>query len=80
MDKLAKALAKLSPKEKVQVKEILGKLIQGKMSGLDVRRLKGAESVFCIRKGSLRIIYQNRGGGIFILAIERRREDTYKGL
>lgn len=79
MDKIEKALQKLTEKERGRVKEVLTCLSSGKTEGLDIKKLKGREDIFRIRKSDIRIIYRLVAGGkIFILAIERRREDTYR--
>lgn len=79
MDKIDKALKRLTDKEREQVKKILRQLTSGNLRGLDVMKLKGREDVFRVRKGSLRVIYRVEEGEIFILAIERRSEKTYRG-
>ena len=78
MDKIEKALAQLTVKERELVQSILQKLSQGKLAGLDVKRLRGHDDIFRIRKGDIRIIYRTQKKRIFVLAIERRRESTYK--
>lgn len=79
MDKLGKFLAKLVLKEREAVKQILLKLAKGTMAGLDIKKLKGRQDIFRVRKGDIRIIYrQNENGLVFILRIDRRKEDTYK--
>lgn len=78
MDKVAKALKKLSQKEQELVREILVKLGNKQLENLDLRKLRGRDDVFRVRKGKLRIIYrQDLKGNIFILAIERRSDTTY---
>ena len=78
MDRIKKELAKLSAKEREWVKEILKKLERQEWRGLDIKKLKGVNAIFRIRKGDIRIIYQVKDDKIFILMIERRKEDTYK--
>jgi mRNA-degrading endonuclease RelE of RelBE toxin-antitoxin system len=78
MDRIEKAIAKLTEKERVSVKSILQKLSQGELVGLDVKKLKGRGDIFRIRKSTLRIIYRIEKEEIFILAVERRNERTYK--
>ena len=81
MDKIQKALQKLSPKEREWIRSILADLERGKQGGLDIKKLKGRDDIFRVRKGSLRVIYRmDAKRKIFVLAIERRREDTYKFL
>lgn len=79
MDKIDKALQKLNPKERAWVKEILECLSSGKLESLDIKKLKGREDIFRIRKSDIRIIYRvDKNDKVFILSVERRREDTYK--
>lgn len=78
MDKIEKALARLTVAEKTRVKKALEALLGGKMAGLDVKKLKGHSDIFRLRVGNLRIIYQKKGEKVFILAIARRNEKTYK--
>lgn len=79
MDKIEKALKRFSEKERVWVKTILRQLRTGDVSGLRIKKLKFREDVFRVRKGKIRIIYRKDvDNKIFILVIDRRREDTYK--
>ncbi len=77
MDAIEKALKKFTTKEKERVKEMLAKLASGKTQGLDIKKLRGREDVFRLRKGDVRIVYRKSGEAIFILLIERRSEKTY---
>ena len=78
MDKIEKALQKLTRRERAQVKRILQKISASDLGGLDVKKLKGRKDIFRVRVGMIRIIYQTRKGRVFILAIERRSETTYR--
>lgn len=78
MDKIEKAFRRLSSEERRYIKDILRSLSAGNYKDLDIKKLKGREDIFRVRKGDLRIIYRVTDGGIFILAIERRREKTYR--
>lgn len=78
MDKIEKALQKLSMKERARVKEILERLQRGDMSGLDVKKLKGRDDIFRVRKGDIRIMYRSESkDGVSVLAIERKSDTTY---
>lgn len=78
MDKIKKALKKLSVKEKETVKDILNKLEKNNFLGLNVQKLRSHDDFFRVRKGNIRIIYRKtEAKKIFILAIERRSEKTY---
>lgn len=79
MDKIEKALKKLSDKEREITKFILSSLLEGEIKGLDIKKLKGREDIFRARKEKLRVIYKiDKDKKVFILAIERRSENTYK--
>ncbi|MDP3784775.1 MAG: hypothetical protein Q8R12_01720 [bacterium] len=78
MDKIEKALRKLSPKERERVKQILEALARNDFARLDVKKLKGREDIFRARKGEIRILYRLEKEKIFLLAVERRSGTTYK--
>lgn len=78
MDKIQKALGKLNGTEKKAVQSIMRSLLSGRFLGLQVQKLHGHTDIYRIRKGRLRIIYRQTKQGIFILAIERRSEKTYR--
>lgn len=77
MDKIARALKKLNPKEKTWVKAILSKIDNNDFSDLEIKKLKGRQDIFRVRKGQMRIIYRVYNGEIYILTIERRSDKTY---
>lgn len=79
MDPIEKALAKLNNKERKVVKNILDALQKGTLKGLDIKKLKGHDNIFRVRKGDIRILYRtDNTNAIFLLAIERRNDNTYK--
>ena len=80
MDKISKALKRLSPKEQKRIKELLLKIKKGDLVGLDLKKLQGRKDIFRVRRGDLRIVFRRKNESITILAIERRSEDTYKKL
>lgn len=77
MDKIAKALKKLTNEEKEAVKIILTKINLFNFSGLDIKKLRGHKDIFRVRKGKIRIIYRLNNKKIFILTIERKNDNTY---
>jgi mRNA-degrading endonuclease RelE of RelBE toxin-antitoxin system len=78
MDKIEKALNRLSGKERTLVKDLLTRLSKGDALGLNIVRLKGHSDIFRLRKGDLRIIYRQAGKDISVLTVERRSEKTYR--
>jgi len=78
MDKISKALRRLTAKEREKIKETLVKIKTGDFFGLDLKKLNDREDVFRVRKGNLRIIFRaDKNKKIFILAVERRNDNTY---
>lgn len=78
MDKIEKALQKLTAEERKIVKDILTKLKSQRLQNLNLKKLKGRNDIFRVRKGKIRIIYQTGlAGQISILSIERRSDTTY---
>ena len=79
MDKIDKALKKLSEKEKKVFKDILQRLKKNQTLGLNIVTLKGYEDVYRVRKGDLRILFRcTYDGDIDLLDLDRRSEDTYR--
>ncbi|OGQ44654.1 MAG: hypothetical protein A3H42_05970 [Deltaproteobacteria bacterium RIFCSPLOWO2_02_FULL_46_8] len=78
MDRIQKALQKLSSTERQWIKDIIEQLKRGQHQGLHIKRLKAHHDVLRVRKGDIRIIYRQSGDDIFLLAIERRLERTYR--
>jgi len=77
MDKIAKALKKLSDSEKDQFKELLIKIEANNLKNLDVKKLKGYDEIFRVRKGKMRVIFRKTDNEIFVLAIEKRSDTIY---
>ena len=79
MDKIDKNLARLSEKEREWARQILKQISSQNFQGLDIKKLKGKNDVFRVRKGDIRIIYRVfLKKEVFVLSIERRSEKTYK--
>jgi mRNA-degrading endonuclease RelE of RelBE toxin-antitoxin system len=78
MDRVNKALKKLSVKEQQTTLEILRLIRDKKWSNLNRKKLKGYNDIYRVRSGKIRIIYQeNIGGKVTVLAISRRNDNTY---
>ena len=80
MADLEKSLGKLTVKERKQIKDVLIKLMAGDLQGLDLKKLRGAEDIFRVRKGALRVIYRKEKNKLFVLAVEKRSESTYRDI
>ena len=78
MNKLDKYLKKLLPKERESLIEVIEQIESGITSGLDMKKLKGYDNYFRIRKGNTRIIFHlDRNGRPIIERNERRSDNTY---
>ncbi|MDD5433653.1 MAG: type II toxin-antitoxin system RelE/ParE family toxin [Candidatus Pacebacteria bacterium] len=78
MDKIAKALLKLSQAERRKLKEILAKIEKSDFSGLDLKKLQARDDIYRVRKGDMRIIFHKTSKAVKILALERRTTTTYR--
>jgi len=76
-DRIEKALKKLLAKERSAIKKILLLIKDGKTESLDIKKLKGRDDIYRVRKGSLRIFLRKYDGKWLLLAIERRSDTTY---
>lgn len=77
MDKIDKQIARLSDQEQKWVKDIFQKLVSGSTKHLDIKKLKGRDDIFRVRKGDIRVLYRHDEGDVYVLAVERRTDDTY---
>lgn len=57
---------------------LLEKVLSFRWDGLDIKKLRGYQDVFRVRKGRIRIIFKHDRKDIYVLTIERRSESTYK--
>jgi mRNA-degrading endonuclease RelE of RelBE toxin-antitoxin system len=80
VDKIEKALKKLTEKERKTIKSILIKIQNEKTKDLDVKKLKGRDDIFRVRKGIIRVVFRKSNENISILSVERRSDKTYKDL
>lgn len=78
MDKLEKALTRLSREERTSVKQLLQRIITGRLENLNLKKLKGYDDTYRVRKGKIRIIFQKNNGRPIIIAISRRTEAMYR--
>lgn len=78
MDKIEKALNKLSVEEKKKLKDILIQIDKKNFQNLDLKKLKNKDNIFRVRKGTMRIIFYMNNNSIKILGIERRSSKTYR--
>lgn len=79
MNRIEKALRKLSYKERKKLKDILAQINNGDFRKLNLKKLKGKTDIYRARKGDIRIIFHKiKSNSIKILTVERRSSKTYK--
>lgn len=78
MQRIDKFLKKLPPEIRIGVEHCLNVLVSGKLTGLDIRKLKGKKDMFRVRMGSIRIIFTLKDRQLNIISIGRRNDNTYK--
>lgn len=78
MPSLKKLLAKFTESERKTIESLLELIISLNWKNLNVKKLKGHSNVYRVRKRNLHIIFTKEKEGIFILAIDRRNDNTYK--
>lgn len=78
MNKSHKYIRKLSPHERDVLQQIIEKIKSGDVFGLDIKKLKGYNNSFRVRKGKHRIIFHLDMNGMTIIDdVVRRDDNTY---
>ena len=78
MPTLKKLLSKFSREDRVILEYLIDRISSFSWDNLDIKKLKGYQDIFRLRKGKLRIIFIKTDKNISIINIERRKETTYK--
>lgn len=79
VDKIKKALNKLSAEQRKEINDLLARIKNGQLENLDLKKLKGWDDIYRVRKGQTRVIYQiDKDGDIILLEIGRRNDNTYR--
>lgn len=79
VDLIHKTLLRMSVKDRASITELVALIVRGNIRGLDVKKLKGYDSAYRVRKGQWRIIFRMvQTGEAEIISIERRSESTYR--
>jgi len=77
MLKVDRFLAKISKKDREKLLHVLIFIQKGRLSGLDLKKLKGQEQTYRVRVGSYRITFEITESTTTILEIQRRGDHTY---
>ncbi len=78
VDRISKAVAKLSGPEQKRVWEVFDAILSGEIAGLDVKKIKNENNVFRVRCGQIRVVYKRENKKILFISVGRRNEKTYR--
>ncbi|MBT3690047.1 hypothetical protein HOE31_00830 [bacterium] len=77
MDKITKALKKLSIIERNIAINIMSKIENEDLTDLDVKKLRGYNDIYRIKKGKIRVIIRILDDDISLVTLGRRNDKTY---
>jgi len=77
-DKITKFLKSLSAKDYAILIDVLERISKNSLSGFDIKKMIGYKSLYRIRKGNYRIIFEQLDGRNMILSIDKRDGNTYR--
>jgi len=77
MPTLKKLLSRLSQKDRKVLELLIDRITSLNWRDLNIKKLKGYQDIFRLRKGKIRIIFVKIDRDIRIINIERRKENTY---
>ena len=80
MNKILKTLIKFSSKERLKIEQDIKLIINREIENLDVKKLKGFDSLYRAKRGKARIIFHMDEKEVNIIKIDRRNDNTYKDL
>ena len=78
MPTLKKLLSRFNLEDRRILEFLIAKIASLNWQNLDIKKLKGYQDIFRLRKGKLRIIFIKNNKNVRIINIERRKETTYK--
>jgi len=77
MDKILKFLKKRTSSERERLISVVRAITENKLEGMDVKKLKGHDSIFRVRVGNFRIIFEKTAKENWIRSIAKRDDRTY---
>lgn len=77
MNKIGKFLRKLDRKRRIDVEVVIAQILEDRLDGLDVKKLKGRKEEYRVRVGTVRILFMRTASGNVILGTGFRADDTY---
>jgi mRNA-degrading endonuclease RelE of RelBE toxin-antitoxin system len=80
MNRIDKFLMKLPQKERNEILGVLSGIKSGIFDGMDIKKTKGTDGIYRVRKGRIRIIFKKSDTGIELLSIQFRDDNTYNNI
>lgn len=77
MNRVEKFLAKLNFDRRVATLELIRKITLGNLQNLDVKKLKGSDTIFRVRSGRIRILFIKKEIGYGVIDVDNRDDNTY---
>lgn len=78
MDLFQKFLNRLDKKRKIAIQNVMEKIHAGDFANLDVKKLKGEDNVYRVRKGRIRIKFTIKPTGtVEFIDVDFRDDNTY---
>lgn len=78
VDRINKLLLKLDAKRRRELLALIEAIRDGKLDGLDVKKLSGTGQSYRVRKGPFRILFTRMDDGTVIIRdVVRRSDHTY---
>jgi mRNA-degrading endonuclease RelE of RelBE toxin-antitoxin system len=84
MDLVSKFLKKLDQKRRQEIEALLLQIKRRELGRLDIKKLKGSDSLFRVRKGNIRVFFSvdrnpvSKGSEVSIISIDFRTDTTYR--
>lgn len=78
MNGIEKFYKTTSLKEKIILDEVINKILEKRLNGLNIKKLLGLRSLYRARKGGFRIIFYHKGDDVRLVDVDRRDDNTYK--
>jgi len=80
MNRIDKFLSKLSSKDRMIALEYLDAIKNRDFENINLKKLKGFDNLYRIRKSKIRIIFYMNEKEIRLIKLDNRNDNTYKDL
>ena len=78
MKNIDKFIDKLNSKDKIKVLGIIEQIKKGEISGFNIKKLKGKDNFYRVRKMQFRFIYEvSADNSLHVIDVSRKDDNTY---